>query len=158
MSEPKHNKGKSKQDVGTPQAFIDAVEERFGLIERDLAATEENSVGWSFYSPEQDSLAQDWAGDCPSGLLWLNPPFADIRPWAMKCVEESARRHGLIAMLTPAGVSTRWFHEVVEPSAFVLDLTPRLRFVGHANDFPKDMILSLFGYGLRGRATWRWRL
>ena len=154
---PVQKPGKSEQSVGTPIDFLDAVRRRFGTIVRDLAADIDNAVTPRCITVAGNSLVQPWAEDDPTGLLWLNPPFSDIRPWARKCAVESKMRHGLIVMLTPGGVSTNWFHDHVAPNAYVLDLNPRLRFIGHDQDYPKDLILSVFGYGLVGRAQWQWK-
>ena len=148
------NRGKSKQDYGTPPEFLEAVRLRFGPISFDLAATIENSVcGEWFYGPTQDSLAQDWA--LHDGLLWLNPPFANIAPWAEKSAACRHRR-GWLLLLTPASIGTDWFAEHVKDNAIVLGLSPRLTFVGTTDPYPKDLMLSCFGFGMSGFDTWRW--
>ena len=38
----------------------------------------------------------------------------------------------------------------------VLGLSPRLTFEGTDDPYPKDLMLSVFGYGLSGFGTWRW--
>jgi len=156
--EPAQKPGKSKQDYGTPQAFIDACVVRFGAFACDLACTTGNAkAGWGYYFDEGvNSLAQPWAEDRPDGVLWLNPPFGDIDPWAEKCAAESAKRHGLILMLTPASIGCVWFAEHVLGKAVVLGLSPRLTFEGTTATYPKDLMLSVFGYGLHGFDQWRW--
>lgn len=132
-----------------------AVQKRFGPIAWDLAATAENAVAGPFYSPEQNSLVQDW--NRLSGNLWLNPPFSDIDPWAAKCATTKDRA-GWLFFLTPASVGSNWFSSHVLPNAFVLGLSPRLQFVGTNDPYPKDLILSLYGFGgMRGFQTWRWK-
>lgn len=70
--------------------------------------------------------------------------------------ERRDRSDWRVPMLSPAAVSTRWFAEHVHGKALVLALRPRIRFVGHEGDCPKDMMISL--YGLRaGFALWRWK-
>jgi phage N-6-adenine-methyltransferase len=161
MTMPIQKPGRSKQDYGTPREFIDAVERRFGLLEWDLAAHAENTkCGEFFYGPGSrhgvDAFKIDWAARHPTGTLWLNPEFSDIAPWAERCADASARRHGLIAMLTPASVGTKWFVDHVHQKALVLALSPRMSFDGK-DDYPKDLIVSLFGFGLRGFDVWRWK-
>ena len=39
----------------------------------------------------------------------------------------------------------------------VLGLSPRLTFEGETDAYPKDLMLSVFGFGLHGFDTWRWR-
>jgi len=153
---PTVRRGKSKQNYGTPPAFIRAVEKRFGKIVCDLAADGSNAKCERFFNEEADSLKQPWAEAFPTGLLWLNPPFSNIEPWAAKCSTESARRHGLIALLTPASIGTDWFACHVNRQAMVLGLRPRLVFEGEENGYPKDLQLAIYGFGLHGFDTWRW--
>lgn len=149
-------RGSSKQDYGTPEAFLDAVMARFGRIQYDLAATVENAVtnGTAFFGPEEDSLTRRW-NEIP-GLLWLNPPFANIAPWAKKCAEESARG-AKVAFLTPASVGSVWFREHVHGKAYCFGISPRLTFVGEKDPYPKDLMLSLFtSEGYSGFEPWNW--
>lgn len=154
---PSINRGRSKQDYGTPRAFIRAVEARFGPLVHDLACTRENAKAPSGYHfPEVDSLTRDWAKEHPHGHLWLNPPFANIEAWARKCRVEGGQRTGLLFLLTPASIGTEWFANEVHGHAHVLGLRPRLTFEGTSDPYPKDLMLSIFGMSISGFDTWRW--
>ena len=154
------NRHNSKQDYETPDEFIEAVERRFGRIEFDLAAHAKNTKHRRFFSKQHNSLEQDWHQ--LGGLLWLNPEFKYIAPWAEKCKVEAAKG-ARIALLTPASVGTVWFAEHVHGNALVLGLSPRLTFGGEKTPYPKDLMLSMFGpagevpWG-RGFDVWRWKL
>lgn len=154
---PKQKPGESRQDYETPAEFIAAVERRFGPLVGDLAASAENAKHPDFFTEAQDSLSQPWARWRSDGVLWLNPPFGSIAPWAAKCAVESTLRHGFIAMLTPAAIGTRWFADHVRGKAFVLALEQRITFVGETTPFIKDLMLSVFGHGLHGFDTWAWK-
>lgn len=156
MTMPEQKPHRSEQDVETPREFIEAVIARFGPIEFDLAADGLNKQATYFFSKDNDALNQDWWEECPSGNLWLNPPFAKIAPWAKKCAEEAKYRRGFILMLTPASVGANWFARHVEGKAYVLALSPRLTFVGHTRSYPKDLCLSVYGHGFKGFDSWRW--
>jgi hypothetical protein len=132
----------------------------------DLAAHAGNTkVPHCYLTKEDDSLAQPWGLDFPTGNLWLNPEFKQIAPWAKKCVEESARRQGLILMLTPASVGTDWYLEHVHRKALVIPLLGRMIFdgtppspkSGKPEPYPKDLMLSVFGMGIVGFEPWRWK-
>lgn len=155
---PSVNKGRSKQDYGTPWEFIRAVEARFGRICFDLAATAENRKAPLHWGPDVgiDSLTRNWATSHPTGNLWLNPPFANIEPWAKKCATEGADRQGLLLFLTPASIGTEWFSRHVHRNALVLGISPRLTFEGTSDPYPKDLMLSVFGFGMHGFDVWRW--
>jgi phage N-6-adenine-methyltransferase len=156
---------KSKHDYGTPRAFIDAVNSKWGPLVADLAAHAGNAKCETYLTESEDSLVIDWAARWPTGNLWLNPPFANIEPWARKCREESVRRDGLICMLTPASIGTDWFAEHVHSHARVLGVSPRLTFDGTApnrktgkiDGYPKDLMISLFGRATAGFDVWKWR-
>lgn len=154
---PAQKPGASRQDYATPPEFIDAVERRFGPLVGDLAASADNAKHPSFFTEAQDSLSQPWARWRTDGVLWLNPPFGSIAPWAEKCAIESSQRHGFIVMLTPAAVGTRWFADHVRGKAFVLALEQRITFVGETTPIIKDLMLCVYGHGLHGFDTWAWR-
>lgn len=161
---PSVRKGKSKQDYGTPWEFIHAVEGRFGPIVWDLAAHAGNAKHANFYCADENTLIQPWADRHPAGNLWLNPEFGDIEPYAAKCAAEAGGRLGFIFMLTPASIGTDWYRSHVKGNAFTLGLSPRIPFdgmpvnaKGKVDGYPKDLMLSVFGYGLHGHDTWRWK-
>ena len=90
-------------------------------------------------------------------LCFLNPPFGNITPWAKKCAEASVSGARILP-LVPASVGANWFNEYLRPHAYVLELAPRVKFVGHAAGFPKDLVLAYFGpERLIGRRMWRWK-
>lgn len=152
---PTINRGGSKQDYSTPRDFIEAVEKRFGPLAFDLAADAENTiVDNHFYDEAANALSQDWHK--LAGNLWLNPPFSCIAPWAEKCAQES-RFGARILFLTPASVGSNWFIDHVMPNAYVFALNPRLKFGGCKDQYPKDLILSVFGFGFTGFGAWRWK-
>lgn len=161
MSGAAYNKGRSKQDYATPAEFLMAVQDRFGRIYWDLAAHAENRVTDAdrYYGPGskhgEDSLAQDWSL-LRLGVLWLNPPFAHIAPWAAKCAKHRHDRT-FTCMLVPASVGTNWYAEHVHGKALELYLRPRIKFVGEPIGYPKDLALFVFGFGLSGAQPWDWR-
>ncbi len=157
-SGPTIKKGKSRTDYATPKDFIQAVEHRFGPIAFDLAADYRNSVCTPdrYFGVTQDSLKQDWAQ--AHGLLWLNPPFDNIKPWALKCADtiHNCRRTDPLLFLTPASVGAQWFQRWVVPYAHVIELEDRLCFDGK-NPYPKDCVLNVYYAGITGRSSWRWK-
>jgi phage N-6-adenine-methyltransferase len=154
-SGPTVRRGKSKQDYGTPWEFIDAVVKRFGPLEWDLACTRSNQkTKYGYTYPEQDSLRQLWYPIV--GNAWLNPPFDNIGEWAQKLAYECVDRKAFTFFLTPASIGTEWFAKYVAGKAMVLGLSPRLTFEGCDDPYPKDLMLSVYGFGFHGFDTWRW--
>jgi phage N-6-adenine-methyltransferase len=156
-SMPLQKPGYSKQNYGTPWEFIQVVERRFGKIVFDLAAEAGNAKCENFFAEKDDSLSQPWAENFPDGVLWINPPFKNIKDWAKKCAEESLNRKGLILLLVPASVGSNWFAEHVHNKSMVLALSPRLVFEGETASFPKDLMLCCYGSGFKGFDVWRWK-
>lgn len=156
------NRGKSKQDYQTPEAFIQAVLGRLGIADfaYDLAASPENFQSTAgYYNEEQNSLAQNWAESFKYDTwLWLNPPFSDIRPWVEKCWKES-EAGAKIAVLVPASVGSNWWQEFVHHKAHVLMLNDRIQFVGAKWVYPKDCGLLLYTPFIRqgGYESWAWK-
>lgn len=154
MTEPQQKPGSSRQDFGTPKAFLDAVERNWGPITIDLAAHPGNHVVPRYFGPGgeiEDSLSATWPSE---GVLWLNPEFGNIAPWAQKATSYRGTT-GVILMLTPASVGTNWFAAHVHHKAMVLALSGRLSFDGKA-PYPKDLMLSVFGHAT-GFDVWDWR-
>lgn len=166
---PKQKPGRSKQDYGSPWPFVRACEARWGRFDVDLAATATNAKAPRLISPEEDSLSVPWAlrfrnmrrdGEYRC-LAWLNPPFGEIDRWAAKCAEETngetiGSSSLRVVMLTPASIGTEWFADHVHQKALVLGVRPRLTFEGMPDPYPKDLMLSLFGFGEAGFDVWRW--
>jgi hypothetical protein len=164
MTMPPQKPHRSRQDYETPPELITAVEQRFGPITWDVAATAENAViaGSRFFSPDGiDALTDNWSlrflRDARE-LLWLNPPFGAIATdWAPLVGRWTRRLPWLrLVMLTPASVGSEWFQAHVHRRAMVLALSPRLTFVGAADPYPKDCMLSCYGFGVTGFDVWRW--
>jgi len=153
---PEQKPGQSRQNYGTPWEFIKVVENRFGKIVCDLAASKENAKAPNFYDAATNSLQQPWAEHYKDGVLWLNPPFGKIGEWAAKCAEESLKRHGSILLLVPGSIGSNWYYNFVHRKSMVLALSPRLVFEGETSSFPKDLMLCVYSNGLNGFDTWRW--
>ena len=149
---PRQNRHASEQVVETPADFIAAVEERFGPLDVDLACSAANMKAPARL--HRYALAQPW--DILRGNLWCNPPYATIGPWAKKMALECKHRAGLAFLLVPASIGSEWFRMHIQRDAMVLALSPRLKFVGHTQAYPKDLILAVYGYGMRGFDSWRW--
>ncbi len=149
------SRGSSRQDYATPADFLAAVVARFGPLYFDLAASDDNAKAKHYFTIRDNSLVQEWH-KLP-GLLWLNPPFDHIMPWACKCAEEAALG-ARILFLVPASVGSNWFNEFVHRKALVLALNGRLCFdPAHPTwGYPKDCILAGYGFGV-GFDTWTWK-
>lgn len=132
------------QNVQTPGDLLDAIEYRFGKIDWDLAAESDAvAVADRFITPEQDSLSVAWPHH---GHLFLNPPFNDIAPWAAKCRDwvRYAESGSRLTFLVPASIDSNWWCESVAGTARLVPLRQRVKFLGHAQGFPKPIALCIY--------------
>ena len=153
-------RGQSKQNYATPPELRDAIVKRFGYPTWDLAASAENyfSPPGKYYDEAHNAFSYDWHKI--GGLLWLNPPFGDIAPWAVRCHEE-ARQGARILLLVPASVGAAWFQNHVHDFAsHIYFLSPRICFDGKG-PFPKDCLLADYNSKAEFITSyyrcWRWK-
>lgn len=173
---PKQKPGKSKQDYRTPPELLLAIENEFHVEDWvvDLAADPSTAIAINHNEDEmtgaphrmprapflgpgselgENSLAVDWSQFL--GDAWLNPPFADIEPWAEKCA--TTVRSGRIFLLTPASVGSNWYAAHVHGRAHVVAISPRVTFVDCPDPYPKDIVIAVFSGVRGGFSTWRWK-
>ncbi len=154
---PVQKPGKSVQAVQTPPEFIAAVKNLLGIhqFKWDLAASIENAYAPTWFTENVDSLEQCWSNI--DGWCWLNPPYADIKPWVRKAFEECVIG-AKIAMLVPASVGANWWRDYVDSRASVWFLNGRLTFMGHKSPYPKDLALLIYAIPtMPGYKVWQWK-
>lgn len=120
-----------------------------------LAATKENAKAPFFITPEQDSFKVVWSS--LAGNLWLNPEYNKITPWAQKCAESQRVVPTRIFFLVPASIDSNWWRDYVHLKCLVLALSPRVKFEGHKQVFPKPLALCCYGIGEVRYDPWRWK-
>lgn len=161
MAEPKHNKGKSKQDFQTPPEFLDALKSHLDIDEFtiDLAASADNKIAPLYYDIANSALVPDHPWQVPDrkGWAFCNPPFANIAPWVEKASFE-AQEGAQIAMLLPASVGANWWADWVHNIAHVLLLNGRIQFVGATDAYPRDCAILLYSRLIpAGYSVWAWK-
>ena len=175
---PKQKPGRSETVVRTPVEFLTAVKTLLGIDEFvvDLAACADNAVASTYFTKEEDALAQNWFafGDIDEfgdQWCWLNPPYDDITPWAERCARQVStfgKCGASVAMLVPASVGSNWWRDYVHGFARVYFLNGRISFLdkhgnsivspktGKPTPYPKDLALLLYG-NEPGYDVWEWR-
>jgi hypothetical protein len=163
MAQPAQRPGQSKQNYATPLEFIAAVKRRWNLerFAHDFAADSTNTKAPTFFDERRNALlVPRWERVIGGGGVgWLNPPFADIGPWAYRC-HETATNGGNIMLLVPAGVGANWYRDFVHRKALVLALNGRLPFMADKPEwlYPKDCILCCYGPDVQPDFdVWDWR-
>lgn len=93
---------------GTPPDFFATLDRRFQFTV-DAAALPHNAKCERFWTPDEDGLEQDWAGE----RVWCNPPYSDIGPWVRKAIASECE---LAVLLLPANRTEQgWWQDHIEP-------------------------------------------
>ena len=135
-----------------PEVFA-PLHERFRFT-LDVAAQPHNAKLERYFTPEQDGLAQSWAGE----RVWCNPPYSSIEPWVVKAWDSSA---DLVVMLLPANRTEQgWWQRHIErrrdmPGGVRVEfLKGRMRFINAGSDRVGMNERPPFGVCL---AIWGWQ-
>jgi phage N-6-adenine-methyltransferase len=108
----------------TPRALF-AFLDQFFRFDVDVCASVQNAKCRQFLSKNQSGLSQTW----PAGrTYWMNAPYSESGKWAKKAAE-SAKGGAVVVGLFANRSSTAWYRDHVVPSAMVVQLQGRLRFI-----------------------------
>lgn len=78
-----------------------------------------------FYTPDDDGLAQDWAGD----VVFMNPPYGRSLPHWMRKARDEAQRGATVVCLVPSRTGTGWWHDYVIDQAEIRFIRGRVAFL-----------------------------
>lgn len=127
-------------DWHTPKSLFDALNFEF-VFEIDLCADRESALCDRFYSKEDDSLKQKWAGRC-----WCNPPYGrEIGSWVEKAYLSTRQGGAVVVMLIPSRTDTDWWHRFVMRASEIRFIKGRIRFSGHKSNAPFPSAIVVFG-------------
>ena len=126
-----------RDDWQTPPHVLELVRS-VAPIALDPCTSESNPTGarTHVWWPNGDGLAFDWAST--GGLVYVNPPYSQIRKWLAKCAAESTRGAEIIA-LVPARTDTRAWHESVTTADAICFWRGRLQFIDAATGKPAQV-------------------
>lgn len=142
---PKVRVQKESDERYTPEDVLDVVR-AVGPIVLDPCSTPDNRTKATyFYTFEDDGLSKDWWELTRGGLIFVNPPFSNLKGWVNKFAEESAKGCNIV-VLTPGDTSTLWFQEVAWlKSSAICFWKGRIEFIKTAKAFgTKAMQPTLF--------------
>jgi phage N-6-adenine-methyltransferase len=113
----------ANDEWGTPPELYRRLDEVF-LFTLDPAASNANHVAPTWYTKEQNGLAQPWPGRC-----FCNPPYSDPTPWILRAsLATLTGESELVVMLLPVDTSTEWFRTIWDTAAELLLLHRRLSY------------------------------
>jgi phage N-6-adenine-methyltransferase len=121
----------------TPQAFFDQLDAEFGFT-LDVAAQPGNAKCARYFTPEDDGLAQPWAGVC-----WMNPPYGPTLDQWIRKAYESAQAGATVVCLVPARTEMAWWHTYAVQGE-VRFIRGRLKFGGAPYNAPFPSALIIF--------------
>ena len=138
----------SKTDEwATPQWLFDLLDDEFGFS-LDVCASPDNHKCDKYFTRDDDSFSQEWAGTC-----WMNPPYGksggtDIYDWMAKA-KQSAKNGTIVVCLVPARTDTNWWWDNVIGSE-IRFLKGRIKYkTGTMSPFPSAVIIM--GYDAKVR-------
>jgi DNA N-6-adenine-methyltransferase (Dam) len=128
---PHQTQGTGNNEWFTPAALTDAARRVMGTIDLDPAScaeANESVRATTYYTKEDDGLAQPWAG-----TIWMNPPYAKglIGKFSTKVRDEFA--YGNISqaiVLVNNATETVWFDTLSEHFSIRCEPKPRVHFWG----------------------------
>lgn len=121
----------------TPRWVFDALGLTFDLDPAAPAGGPWHVPCRAYYDVTADGLAQPW-----HGLVWLNPPYSRMTPWADRMLE-----HRCGVMLAPLSPETRWCIDALAVVDALIPL-PQVRF--HAETHTARHVsfgVMLYGFG-----------
>lgn len=121
----------------TPSDFFDKYNAVYGF-DLDVCATHENAKCKTYFTKEQDGLAQSWTGTC-----WMNPPYGrEIKAWMRKAYESSLDG-ATVVCLVPSRTDTAWWHDYAMKGS-VEFIRGRLKFGSAVNPAPFPSAIVVF--------------
>jgi len=135
--------GVGDQNYGTPWYFYEYFNEIFGFT-RDCCADEINHKHEKYWTKKDNALAQSWKDE----IIWCNPPFGQIAPFAEKALEELQKHGTTTVMITPNYSGTFYFRDYLN-KAQIWFITGRIRFqlpgsYELAGENPNYMVIIIF--------------
>lgn len=122
----------------TPQTFFDEINKEFNFT-LDAAATKENTKCKRFFNIDNNGLEQDWSGE----VVWLNPPYSNIKLWVEKAYNESLKGTKIV-LLIPVRSDTKYFHSFIYGKAKLRFIKGRLKFSDSKNSAPFPSMLVIY--------------
>lgn len=134
----------NKEDWETPQNFYDRLNAEYHF-KWDLAASDDNAKCNCYFTRDDNSLKQDWAG--LSGNLFLNPPYGrQLKLWVRKAATTKLKAKQNLVMLIPSRTDTSYWHDYIFNHAEIGFLRGRLKFEvggvgGDSAPFPSAIVI-----------------
>lgn len=111
------------QTWNSPKWLFKELDEHWNFT-LDAACIESSALCDKFFTPEDNSLVQDWSND----ITYLNPPYNDLKTWLSKATEEY-ERGSTVVILVPSRTDTQAFQNyAVKHCSCICFIKGRLKF------------------------------
>ena len=130
---------------GTPPELVHAVEQHLGLtVSLDAAALPWSSRAARFIAPPEfvqgwpvpgvpvcaatDALSGELWPAAPGSLVWLNPPYTNLKAWILEAQRQALLLRCAVAFVPPVRSDTGWWHSAAFDAAQWLMIRGRIKF------------------------------
>jgi phage N-6-adenine-methyltransferase len=114
-------------DHRTPDDIFQALSERYGPFDLDVAASDENHRCPLYFTKKNNALFQNWTED----HIWMNPPYYAIDEWVdWAIIQLSHKSCKTITMLLPSRTDRPWFRKLFKIAKHIHFIEGRLDFSG----------------------------
>lgn len=129
----------ASDEWSTPQDLFDVLNKEFNFT-LDACASDTNHKCDKYFTQQTDGLSQKW-----EGVVWVNPPYSDIKAWIKKAYEESQQGYcEKVVLLIPARTDTKIWHEYCQLGTDIRFIKGRLKFGDAKNCAPFPSAIIVF--------------
>lgn len=108
----------------TPDYFFKLLDDEFHFT-LDPCASDFNHKCKKYYTIKEDGLKQDWSNE----VVFVNPPFSNIKEWVKKCYQEGLKENTIVVMIIPSRTDTQYWHEFVMSAVEIRFCEGRVNFL-----------------------------
>lgn len=115
----------------TPDNVVSYFEDFIGReIVLDAASSAANAVSTDFITEDDNALETNWLEHYTAhdGLVWLNPPFSNIKPFVERAIQMSDLGANVCVLVTNSTCS-HWFHQAFDRAESIFMPRGRIAFI-----------------------------
>lgn len=142
MNKEAYSRTENSQDIWeTDPAIFHLLNKEFKFT-LDPCATPETAKCRNFFTKEENGLIQDWSGH----VVFVNPPYSQIKHWVRKCYKEGKKENTKIVMLIPIRSDTIYFHKYIIKAKELRFIKGRVNFLSNgerkgSSTFPSILVI-----------------
>jgi len=126
----------TKQNYETPCNIFNSLNKEFRFMV-DACADKTNHKLKTYWDKQQNGLVQNWA--CL--VVFVNPPYENIKPWVEKAINSSNIEKTTVVMLLRNDCSTAWYKLAWDNAHEIRQINHRVNFTKTAPPFPCSIFI-----------------